>query len=130
MLADEEAAMPNTSIALEPPSAGLTAWRRRLGNPLNWCNADKALLVALVVLPFAVWHVGLEYYYLHNPDAAPYIDVEFVRRTIGLQALVWVGGWATIAVAALVLRRRYGESRLCCPTPSATTRRTFSAPPA
>jgi hypothetical protein len=95
-----------------PSSADLTWWRRRLGNPLNWCNADKALLVALVVLPFATWHVGLQYYYLQHPDVAPYIDVEFVRRTIRLQALVWIGGWAMIACAALLLRRRYGESRL------------------
>lgn len=93
-------------------SAEPTWWRRRLGNPLNWSNADKVLLIALVVLPFAVWHVGLQYYYLQHPDAAPYIDVEFVRRTIRLQALVWIGGWAAIALAALLLRRRFGGSRL------------------
>lgn len=103
---------PFASRAGERSSSQATWWRRRLGNPLNWCNADKALLVALVVLPFAVWHVGLQYYYLQHPEAAPYIDVEFVRRTIRLQALVWIGGWAVIAFAALLLRRRYGESRL------------------
>jgi adenylate cyclase len=91
---------------------GNHAGRSRLGNPLNWCNADKALLVACVVLPFAVWHVGIQYYYLKHPDVAPYIDLDFVARTIRLQAIVWIGGWVMLAAAAILLRGRFGNSRL------------------
>src|SRR5262249_26276009 len=95
--------LKRTAAVTAPTSAA--AWRQdvtrtgngpgrsRPGSPLDWCNADKALLVACVVLPFAVWHVGLQYYYLTHPEVAPYIDLEFVARTIRLQAIVWIGGW-------------------------------------
>jgi hypothetical protein len=38
-----------------------------LRNSLGWCYADKAL-GAIVVLRFAIWHVGLQYYYLRHPS--------------------------------------------------------------
>ena len=65
-----------------------------------------------VIIPLSTWHVGLQYYYLRHPDVAPYIDVAFVERTIVWQALVWLAAWVAIAAAALLLRRRHGNSRL------------------
>jgi hypothetical protein len=38
-------------------------------------------------LPFAIWHVGLQYYYLLHREVAPYIDVDFIRRTIALKGI-------------------------------------------
>lgn len=84
----------------------------RVGNPLNWSAADRSLLVAGVSLVFSAGYMLVAYEMLLRPDIAPYINRPYLTRTFTFKIALYIGGWSTITLAALVLRRRSPNSRL------------------
>jgi class 3 adenylate cyclase len=92
------------------PSSRLGRLLARAGNPLDWSAADKVLLGALTILPFALYFAVILCVVLLRPDLAPYLDPTGVR----VGALAQTGGaaaWLAVAVAAIALRRRAPQSR-------------------
>jgi class 3 adenylate cyclase len=82
----------------------------RIGNPLTWSIADRCLLIAGAVLPFAAWHTLIFYDALWRPEASAYYDQAILSQVAPMLAILWLGGWFLIAVAALVVRRRWPEA--------------------
>jgi class 3 adenylate cyclase len=81
----------------------------RLGNPLSWSVADRCLLVAVAVLPFAAWHTAILYHGLAHPETAPYLDHAFIARIAPFVAFAWLGGWIALVLVALLVRRRFPD---------------------
>ena len=73
---------------------------------------DRCIVVGLAVLPFAVWHVAVEYYFLLHPTVATFVDRAFIQRTLLLQAIVWIGGWLAVIAVGLLIRRRSPSNAL------------------
>src|SRR5262249_48267922 len=97
--------------AREPERALLATLLTRVGNPLNWSSTDKVLFAALGLLPFVAWYAVAYYVALRRPEIAPYLDQAVLPLAFRIQ-LAFVGGWLSILVGALVLRRRAPPSRL------------------
>jgi class 3 adenylate cyclase len=84
---------------------------KRLGNPLEWRELDKALIIQMIQLPAMVVLMWRGFHLLAHPAVEPYYD----RAT--LAALLWfvVGFLAltlTLTAVGIRLRRRGGTSRL------------------
>ena len=77
---------------------------------MEWSVVDRCLVVAGVMLPFALgfWLVGA--YSLRHPALVPYYDFAFLR---GFQRalLVFIGMWVALVGVCLALRRRHPETR-------------------
>ena len=82
---------------------------RRRG-PLEWCAANRCLLVGGITLPFLAGYWGIGEYVLREHDVAPYYDFAFLltfQRLVG----VFAGLWAVLMLACVLLRKRAPESR-------------------
>ena len=82
---------------------------RRIGNPLEWCAADRCLLAALVCIAFIASYIAAALYYLTHPEIADYVHYP-TARLFYHHALVILVGWVIIAAAALFVRRRRPEN--------------------
>jgi len=78
----------------------------RIGNPVNWSIADKALLIGVGVLPFTAWHTAILMHAARHPEAVPYFDHAFVAWVTPIVAIGWFGGWLALVALAWALRRR------------------------
>ncbi len=47
---------------------------KRIGNPLEWCAADRCLLAALVCLTFNILYILAGLYYLSGSVVLDYVD--------------------------------------------------------
>jgi class 3 adenylate cyclase len=83
---------------------------RSLRRLIEWNAVDKCLLGALIVLPFVVWYTAIARYLLTHPASAPYVDTSFLPFVLRVDAVL-IAGWFAIIVAALVMRRRWPNSR-------------------
>jgi class 3 adenylate cyclase len=115
--AREDLAPPAPREAAEAPAsasgsrrARLSALLARAGNPLDWSAADKVLLGALTILPFAIYFAAILWVILLRPGFAPYLDPTAVRVGAVAQA-GFAAGWLALAAAALALRRRAPHGR-------------------
>lgn len=81
----------------------------RIGDPLAWSAADKALFVATIYLTFTLWYGVLWYYVRAHPAAAPYINQSFLPLALGVQAMTIVA-WSLLIAAAFVARRRWPDA--------------------
>jgi adenylate cyclase len=79
--------------------------RARLANPLDWDAADKCTLAAVIVGPFVGWYLLWAYYFQLHPDAAAYLDRQWLTILIRFNWLLLIG-WLTVPVAASPLRGR------------------------
>lgn len=93
-------------------AASATGWgtpwqwfKRLVGSPINWSNADKCLLAAVIVWPFCLLMIGSEYYYVKNPAIAPWFDTEYGRLMLPFHTIAFIGGWLAIILASLWARR-------------------------
>jgi class 3 adenylate cyclase len=82
----------------------------RIGNPLTWSTADRCLLLACAVVPFAAWHTLILYRALWHPDAMPYFDQAVLSQVAPMVAIGWLGGWMLIGVLAFVVRHRWPQA--------------------
>jgi class 3 adenylate cyclase len=82
---------------------------RRIGNPLEWCAADRCLLAALICLAFTVSYNIAGLYYFAHPEIADFVHPPAARLQFQIGILL-ILGWAIIAAAALYLRRRTPEN--------------------
>ncbi len=82
----------------------------RFGNPLEWSNVDKCLLIASLTFPFSLIYVALARYGLENPDVVPYVNRESLP-TIILAASTTAVVWLMIIATARYLRSRAPQSR-------------------
>jgi diguanylate cyclase (GGDEF)-like protein len=77
---------------------------------MDLCVVDRCLVVAGVMLPFALgfWAVGA--YSLRHPALVPYYDFAFLR---GFQRalLVFIGAWVALVGVCLALRSRHPGAR-------------------
>jgi class 3 adenylate cyclase len=85
---------------------------KRISNPLEWCAADRCLLAALVCLTFNILYILAGLYYLSGGLNLDYVDPVGVRLFFRFAIFALAPGWALIAVAALLLRRRSPENRI------------------
>ena len=85
---------------------------KRIGNPLEWCAADRCLLAALVCLTFNILYILMGVYYLTHPELVAYVHPAGARLFFRFAIFALAPGWALIAVAALLLRRRSPENRI------------------
>jgi signal transduction histidine kinase/DNA-binding response OmpR family regulator len=83
----------------------------RIGNPLEWRDIDKALIIQSIVGPPMLLSVFRARYILAHPEIEPYYDrptLDWMIWLIGVFLLVTAGLIAT----GMVLRRREGRHRL------------------
>jgi hypothetical protein len=78
---------------------------RRIGNFLEWCPADRCLLIALINLAFLLLFNAASLYYFAHPEIADYVHLPAARLLYQLEVL-FIFGWVVIAAVALYLRRR------------------------
>ena len=86
-------------------------WLERVGNPLEWRDIDKALIVQGIVAPAMVGAAFRTRYLLMHPSVEPYYD----RGMLELVNWVIVGFLVLTAVLTAIglrLRRRAGRHRL------------------
>ncbi len=88
----------------------LAALCRRLGNPIEWCTADRCLLAALVCLGSLMMYTVAGLYYLADPNIAEYVHLPTARLFLNFAFLLEIA-WLLIGAAALWLRRRSPESQ-------------------
>jgi len=85
---------------------------KRIGNPLEWSAADRCLLAAVVCLTFNILYILAGFYYLSGGLNLDYVDPAGARLFFRFAIFALAPGWALIAVAALLLRRRSPENRI------------------
>jgi hypothetical protein len=85
---------------------------RRIGNPLEWCAADRCLLAALICLTFNILYILAGLYYLGGAFSLHYVDAQAAQLFFRFAIFALAPGWALIALAALLLRRRSPENRI------------------
>ena len=83
---------------------------RRIGNFLEWCPADRCLLIALINLAFLLLFNAASLYYFARPEIAAYVHLPAARLLYQLEVL-FILGWVLIAAAAVYLRRRSPKNR-------------------
>jgi class 3 adenylate cyclase len=86
-------------------------WLERVGNPLEWRDIDKALIIQGIVAPGMVGAAFRTRYLLMHPSVEPYYD----RGMLQLVNWIVVGFLvltAVLTVIGLRLRRREGRHRL------------------
>ncbi len=78
---------------------------RRMENFLEWCPADRCLLIALINLAFLLIYNAASLYYFAHPEIASYVDLPAARLLYRVE--IWfIAGWAIIVAMALYMRRR------------------------
>lgn len=99
---------------MESGSTLRTWWRSlwaRVGNPLEWSNVDKSILLAAISLPFTISYVlqinGFRESAKNFPNYAPWILDGFRDAELAISAF-----WALFLVVGLFLRRRAPDNRL------------------
>ena len=78
---------------------------RRIGNFLEWCPADRCLLIAFINLAFLLLYNVASLYYFAHPEIARYVDLPAARLLYQFEVL-FILGWVAIAAAAFYTRRR------------------------
>lgn len=97
----------------DTPRARLFAERvvDRLGNPLEWTDVDKSIVLFGAPLPFILFYILRIEQLRAHPEVEPYIDraaLTLVERML----FVMVAVFALLLASWLVLRRREGEHDL------------------
>ena len=75
----------------------------------SWCLVDRALLVMALTSPFAIIYAARSHYLILHPEIEPYWNrgaLAWFRDFLGGAVL----GWAVLALVAVWLRRRNGDS--------------------
>jgi class 3 adenylate cyclase len=79
--------------------------RARLGNPREWCTADRVLLVTTCAFPIILWYAALGYYALAHPEIG-YVDSSFVSVVLAFHVRVFIPAWLLLSAVALYMRSR------------------------
>lgn len=82
----------------------------RIGNPLDYCSVDKAILGSCVTLSFVLSSAALIELMLAFPEQTPFFDLAFTRF-FTLILYVMVAGWVAIIGVGLWLRTRDPENQ-------------------
>ena len=86
--------------------------KERIGNPIDWTNADRCLVASTLTLFIVTPYFGWLFYVLKHPAKAPYLDYHFLEIILPIAFILFVGGWLAIVVASLWSRRRAPDTRL------------------
>jgi len=85
----------------------------RIGNPVTWCMADRCLLATVIIVVFSTSFLALEYFVLlPNAEIAPYFNRPHFERRLPWELTVFIGGWVSLMLAALVCRRYAPDTRV------------------
>lgn len=81
-----------------------------IGGPVNWNMANRALLVALIVAPLAIWYLLVFHYLMANSTVATYINRDVLAVVIRLQSAL-VAAWMVLIVVLLLVRKHTPNGR-------------------
>lgn len=89
-----------------------THLRNRLGNPREWREADRVVLLTVCVVPLMVSYALIGEYAVGHPEVAPFMNLPFVRDVaLRLQIGVFIPLWCVAFGAAIVLSRLRWSAR-------------------
>lgn len=96
----------------QPAAAGNLVSRvlARIGNPLDYCSVDKAILGSCVTFSFVLSSVLLIELIRTFPEEAPFLGFSFARIFV-LILYAMMAGWIAIIAIGLWLRRRDPENQ-------------------
>jgi class 3 adenylate cyclase len=85
----------------------------RVGNPRQWSLADRCLLASLISLFFSICFIFvMSFVLLPNLGIAPWFNRAAFQSQLKWHLLIFIGGWSSITVAALLARWRAPNNRL------------------
>lgn len=83
----------------------------RTGSPLEWSTVDKSLAALGVITCVGIYYTLWGHFVVNNPEAAPFINTEFMARAIQVQAAE-VALWLVLIAVGFGIRKKHPESRL------------------
>lgn len=93
-----------------PDSGLLKRLLDRIGRPLSWSPVDKCLFIVAIAVPVFFTSYLLNAYIVANPTMAPYYNFDFLDFFLKWHWFV-IGGWGTVGIAGLAIRRSHPESK-------------------
>ena len=82
----------------------------RVGNPLEWSLVDKALLLCVATLGFAIDYAIVCERLLADPRSAPYAD-RAVLGAVGIGMWIVAACWVLLTAIGVLLRNHSPDSR-------------------
>lgn len=81
----------------------------RIGNPLEWSEVDKCLLVVGLNLGGATYWAVRTFEFVRHPQTVPFLNTTALK-TVQPALVFWPIGFALLGLIALVLRRKRSQS--------------------